>query len=64
MQQQKRMLKKTNWYLMKTHDQKLVPQAAEDIHKAEWMTVQEIESVVFENTYASVEALLRKELKI
>ena len=58
----KRMLKKTNWYLMSAPNQKLIPQAEEDIQKAEWMSKDEIFSVVFKNTYASVESLLRKNL--
>ena len=62
MQQSKRMLKKTNWYLMKAPDQKLVPQAEEDIHKAEWMTKEEIKSIAFKNTYASIEELIKKSL--
>jgi 8-oxo-dGTP pyrophosphatase MutT (NUDIX family) len=32
----KRALKKTHWYLMETHNQKLTPQTKEDIVKAEW----------------------------
>ena len=64
MQHSKRMLKKTNWYLMKAPKQDLVPQAEEDIHKAEWMTKEEIKSTVFENTYASIESLLHKSLGI
>jgi ADP-ribose pyrophosphatase YjhB (NUDIX family) len=64
MQDKKRMLKKTNWYLMKAPDQKLVPQAEEDIHKAEWMTKEEIKSIALKNTYASIEALLRNSLNI
>jgi len=58
----KRMLKKTNWYLMTAPDQKLVPQAEEDIHKAEWLTKEEIKSIVFKNTYASIEELIKKSL--
>ena len=62
MQSKKRMLKKTNWYLMKAPDQKLIPQTEEDIHKAEWMTKEEIHSVALKNTYASVETLIRKNI--
>jgi len=64
LQKSKRMLKKTNWYLMQAPDQKLIPQAEEDIHKAEWMTKLQIQSVVFENTYASIENLLRENLDL
>jgi 8-oxo-dGTP pyrophosphatase MutT (NUDIX family) len=64
MQKSKRMLKKTNWYLMKAPDQKLIPQAEEDIHKAEWMTKTEILTVALANTYSSIESLLRKSLEL
>jgi ADP-ribose pyrophosphatase YjhB (NUDIX family) len=64
LQKGKRMLKKTNWYLMKTHSQKLFPQAVEDITKAEWMTKEQIKSIAMENTYASVQTLLHKSLGI
>ena len=64
MQHNKRMLKKTNWYLKKTVSQKLIPQTEEDITKAEWMTKEQIKTIALENTYSSVEALLRKSLDI
>ena len=35
----KRILKRTYWYEMKTHDQKLVPQKEENIEIAEWTTI-------------------------
>jgi 8-oxo-dGTP pyrophosphatase MutT (NUDIX family) len=37
-QKGQRILKYTKWYLMNTHKQKLIPQLAEDITKAKWMT--------------------------
>jgi len=62
MHRTKRMLKKTNWFLMKAPDQPLIPQEEEDILKAEWMTKEEIFTVAFKNTYSSIENLLRKSL--
>lgn len=35
-----RALKKTYWYAMHTHKQKLIPQLEEDIVKAEWMDLE------------------------
>jgi 8-oxo-dGTP pyrophosphatase MutT (NUDIX family) len=61
---QKRILKKTNWYLMKTLSQKLIPQASEDIQKAEWMSPHQIKETALQNTYASVKELLSSYLKI
>lgn len=37
----KRILKVTKWYLMRTKDEKLVPQTEEDIEKAEWREIGE-----------------------
>ena len=59
MLKKKRILKKTNWFLMKTTAQKLIPQLEEDIQKAEWMTEAQIKVTVFQNTYASIEELLK-----
>lgn len=59
-----RVLKKTNWYLMKTISQKLIPQTEEDIEKVEWMTVAQIENKVLKNTYGSIEELLKTSLKL
>ncbi len=36
----KRIIKKTHWYLVSTRKQPPIPQANEDIEKAEWMTMQ------------------------
>lgn len=33
----RRVIKKTFWYAMKTHNQKLIPQKDEDIEKAKWV---------------------------
>lgn len=59
----KRILKKTNWFLMQTHSQKLIPQLEEDIEKAEWMTVGQIKNKVLSNTYTSIEELLKRSLR-
>ncbi len=37
----KRILKKTYWYEMQTSDVELIPQAEEDIEKAEWISVED-----------------------
>ncbi len=56
----KRMLKKTNWYLMQTkYSSPLVPQKEESIEEARWMNKKEIEKKVLANTYASIADLLK-----
>lgn len=62
MLKKKTILKKTNWFLMKTVSQKLIPQSAEDIEKAEWMSGQQIKDVALKNTYASISELLEYNL--
>ncbi len=62
-QKKKRILKKTNWYLMKTISQKLIPQTEEGIEKAEWMTEQQIKDVAIQNTYTSIAEFLMTSLK-
>jgi len=37
----KRCIKKSHWYLMFAPNQKLIPQAEEDITKARWMTIKQ-----------------------
>ena len=59
----KRMLKKTNWFLMKTVSQPLTPQLDEDIQKAEWMTAVQIKETALKNMYASIAELLRNNLE-
>ena len=39
LKQGKRIIKKSYWYLMYAPKQTLIPQASEDIDKAEWMTL-------------------------
>jgi len=59
----KRMLKKTNWYLMQAKNTgKLIPQTEEDIQQVTWMGKEEIGKKVFVNTYASIKELLEKSL--
>ncbi len=38
---QKRVLKVTDWYLMSAPEQALIPEAEEDIEKAEWVDLSE-----------------------
>lgn len=38
-EKKKRILKRTYWYRMRTSDVKLVPQAEEDIERAEWVEI-------------------------
>ena len=55
----KKLLKKTNWYLMTTSaTQKPVPQTEEDISEVIWMTKEMIVQKVMPNTYASIAGLL------
>lgn len=47
-----RCIKKSHWYLMRCHDQKLVPQTEEDITEATWMSLSEFDKLggpVFKN---------------
>lgn len=37
----KRAIKKSHWYKMSAHKQKLIPQLEEDILKAEWLSIEE-----------------------
>lgn len=62
-EKKKRILKKTHWYEMTTaHAGPLVPQVEEDIEKAEWMTNEEVRTIVFSNTYASIRNVLEQVL--
>jgi mutator protein MutT len=59
----KRMLKKSNWYLMQSNNAgELKPQTEENIQQALWMSKEEIRKKVFANTYASIKELLEKSL--
>ena len=59
---EKRYLKKTHWFSMRTSSQPLNPQSEEEIEKAEWMNADQIRAVALRNTYASIEALLIKNI--
>ncbi len=49
------VLKKTHWFEMKTDFVGLlVPQLEEEIEKAEWLSNDQIKSIVLPNTYASI----------
>lgn len=51
----KPVLKKTHWFLMKTDfSGKLIPQTEENIEDVKWMTLEEVKSVVFTNTYPAI----------
>jgi ADP-ribose pyrophosphatase YjhB (NUDIX family) len=50
----KLILKRTYWYLMSAEEEVLTPQAEEDITKAEWIPVEEIESTIKEETYPMI----------
>jgi 8-oxo-dGTP pyrophosphatase MutT (NUDIX family) len=55
----KRVLKKTHWFLMRTSfSGNLVPQLEEDIELVEWMSLNTAKTKVFENTYAAVKDVL------
>ncbi len=59
---EKLILKKTYWYLMSAEEEILVPQAEEDITKAEWVRVQDAIVYVKEETYPMILDLLSCEL--
>ena len=47
----KLILKKTYWYIMTAEEEVLTPQAEEDITKAIWIPIEEIENTIKEETY-------------
>ena len=53
----KRILKPTYWYPMKTNQEELIPQTEEDIEWARWMTIEEALSGDWK-MYANLERLL------
>ncbi len=57
----KLILKKTYWYIMSAEEEVLTPQAEEDITKAEWIPMEEIESTIKEETYPMILYLLSSE---
>ncbi len=55
----KRILKRTYWFLMKTADEKLIPQTEEDIEEAVWLDIKEfLDSDRI--AYNSIDELIRK----
>lgn len=56
---EKRMIKETFWYEMKSLKQSLTPQESEDITKAFWLQVEQI-PYFMEKTYASIAYLLEQ----
>ena len=55
----RRQIKKTHWYIMTTHSQELIPETAEDITKAEWMTLEKFFSKE-RKVYRSILDVLKK----
>lgn len=53
------ILKKTYWFIMSAEEEKLTPQAEEDITKAEWIPIDKIYDVISEETYPMILDLLR-----
>lgn len=56
------ILKKTYWYLMSAEEEMLVPQAEEDITKAEWIPVEEVINIIKGETYPMILDLLSFEV--
>lgn len=55
----KLVLKQSVWYEMKTNDtSELVPQTEENITDARWMTDEEIQQEVLNNTYPSIKEII------
>jgi len=48
------ILKKTYWFIMSADEEKLTPQAEEDITKAEWISIDEIRNVISAETYPMI----------
>ena len=53
------ILKQTNWYLMKSDDENLIPQLTEGITHTAWLPTNQFEKVR-ENTYASIDEIISK----
>jgi 8-oxo-dGTP pyrophosphatase MutT (NUDIX family) len=59
-EKKKSILKKTHWFAMTSTDKsELVPQIEEDIEEVLWMSKNEINKIVFPNTYASIQDVLK-----
>lgn len=48
------ILKKTYWYVMTAEEEKLIPQAEEDITKAEWIPIAEVMGRIKGETYPMI----------
>lgn len=59
---EKLILKKTYWYLMSAEEEILVPQAEEDITRAEWILVEEVTDTIKSETYPMIIDILGYEL--
>ena len=56
-EEEQTVLKETVWYLMKTKEQKLIPQTEEDITKAEWKTSKD-KNEIYNNTYENIKDVM------
>lgn len=56
---QKRILKPSYWYLMKSNQKHLVPQTEEDIERAEWMKVNSDSLQKLQPIYANIKDVLK-----
>ncbi len=59
-----RAIKKSHWYLMKTHNQSVTPQAAEGIERVEWMQLNDMlkkhSSILYSNLKNVLQAYEQK----
>jgi len=59
-QNNKRMLKKNNWFLMESSNRdELIPQKDEGIEEARWMNKNSIQTIALKNIHASIAELLK-----
>jgi ADP-ribose pyrophosphatase YjhB (NUDIX family) len=58
----KLILKKTYWYIMSAEEETLIPQAEEDITKAEWIPTTIAYETIKGKSYAMIEEMLNYEL--
>lgn len=58
-------LKVTYWFHMETDsDKKLIPQTEENIEEVRWFTLDEVKKIALENTYFTIENLVRDFFKL
>jgi hypothetical protein len=55
------VLKETHWFLMKAKEQKLAPQTEEDIEKAVWVPIAQLENYMT-GTYGIVREVVKEGL--